>query len=44
MVDKHGVINTALKVSNYCHQVDMLKESYGTGGPKGAEEFDQILI
>ena len=63
MVDKHEVINTALKVCskcifdenvasitfdangvcNYCHQVDLLRESYGTGGPKGAEEFDRIL-
>lgn len=30
-------------VCNYCHQVDFLKETYGTGNKKGAETFDQIV-
>lgn len=38
-----SIIFDANGVCNYCQQVDMLKESYGTGGPKGAAEFDRIL-
>lgn len=30
-------------VCNYCQQVDLLIESYGTGKPKGVEEFNRIL-
>ena len=30
-------------VCNYCHQVDMLIEQYGTGQEKGTKELDKII-
>ena len=34
--DEHGVCN-------YCHQLNSLKESYGTGKPKGINSFEKII-
>lgn len=34
--DDHGVCN-------YCHQIERLKEEYGTGQEKGLREFEKIV-
>lgn len=38
-----GISFDAEGVCNYCHQVDMLKERYGTGQPKGELLFSEIV-
>jgi N-acetyl sugar amidotransferase len=38
-----GITFDAEGVCNYCHQIDSLKDSYGTGTRKGEEEFERLV-